>query len=134
MQQEATTTESGALRFHHSQHSLGCDQGIHGMPTSREDGEGCLAGERIGRDHNGRPRCRGNALAAEIGWLRIVAAHWSCWSSNCCGADTNTEDQQQSTEHERKAEMGDRPPSLARETKHWIQRPKLWLVIHDSRR
>ena len=103
------------------------------MPTSLEDGEGRLAGERIGRDHNSRTRCRGNALAAEIGWLRIVAAHWSCWSRRRCGADANTEDQQQSTEHKRKAEMADRTPSLARKTHHWIKRAKVWVVIDDSR-
>ena len=103
------------------------------MPTSLEDGEGRLTGERIGRDHNGRTRCRGNALAAEIGWLRIVAAHWSCWSRRRCGADANSEDQQQSTEHEGKSAEAQWPTSLARKTHHWIKRAKVWVVIDDSR-
>ena len=29
MEQEATTTEAGTLGFHHGQHRLGGDQGIH---------------------------------------------------------------------------------------------------------
>ena len=102
--QETTTTETGALRLHHGQHSLGCDQGIHGMATSLEYGQGRIAGKGVGRHHNSLTRCRGNGLAAEISWLRIIAARWCSWiRCRSCAAEENDENQQQSTEHEGKA-------------------------------
>ncbi len=67
VQQKTTARQAGALGFHHRQHRLGGDQGIHRGTAGIENCQGGPAGAGIGGDHHGRADGGGDGGTTGIG-------------------------------------------------------------------
>lgn len=102
VQEEASASESGTLRFHHSQHRLRCYQGIHGVATAGKNTQGCLAGQGVGSDDHRRTGGGGHGLFAGVRLLGILATHRSC----AAGGEAEGEQQQQGADHQDGAVIG----------------------------